>query len=120
MNLTVYKPGETADFEFIFLDAVTNEPVDIINAQYTIVYYVSNVEQVIIPASSLTRVENGTYVASWKIPLSASLDTYFVRATGLHPVWMTDTVLEEAFKVVPRDYFGGGSQHGLVIKFTKD
>jgi hypothetical protein len=114
----LYKRNEIADFEFIFLDAVTNEPIDITSPVYTISRFNSNVEIIVVPSTSLTRFGVGKYVTSWTIPPTVVFDTYFVRASGLHPVTGTTTILEESFKVVSDDYFSQTS--GLVIKFTKD
>jgi hypothetical protein len=113
-----YKLGEVADFEFIFLDATTHEPIDVNSPTYDIVYYVAGVEQVVVPTTSLIHVSTGKYTASWTVPLTAVFETYFVRAAGVHPVSLTSTVLEESFKIVADDYFSQSS--GLIIKFTKD
>jgi hypothetical protein len=113
-----YKLGEEADFEFIFLDATTNQPIDVNSPTYQIVYFVSEVEQIVVPTTSLVHVSTGTYTAAWVIPMTAVFDTYFVRATGIHPVSLTNTVLEDSFKIVADDYFSQSS--GLIIKFTKD
>jgi hypothetical protein len=120
----LYKRAEIATFEFIFLDAQSHEPIDVNSPTYVIVYFSSNVEQVIVPTTPLTRVDTGKYTASWSIPLSAPVnETYFVRATAIHPVSFTSTILEDSFKVVSDDYFtqgGSGGSSGLTIKFTKD
>jgi hypothetical protein len=116
--MSLYKLGEEADFEFIFIDATTNQPIDVDTPTYQIVYYVSEVAQIVVPTTSLVRVGVGTYTVAWVIPMDAVFDTYFVQATGVHPVLQTSTVIEESFQIVADDYFGQSS--GLVIKFTKD
>jgi hypothetical protein len=116
-----YKLGEEADFEFIFLDATTHQPIDVNSPMYDIVYFVANVEQIVVPSTPLVHIETGKYTASWTVPLTTVPDTYFVRATGIHPVSLTSTVIEESFKIVTEDYFSQTSSgSGLTIKFTKD
>lgn len=116
---SIYKVNETADFEFIFLDASSNEPIDVINPVYTIVRFNAGVEVVIVPSTALTRTSVGKYTASWTIPPGTVLDeTYFVRASATHPIYLTTTVLDDSFKVVADSYFS--QEGGLIIKFTKD
>ena len=120
----IYKLNETANFEFIFLDVNTQQPIDINTPTYTIVYVtvasdLTLSETIIVPTSALTRIDVGEYAASWTIPSNVPANiNYFIRATGFHPISNTSTVLEESFKIVTSDYFS--QESNLVIKFTKD
>lgn len=119
-----FQRGETADSRFTFLDSETNEPVDVLNAQYKISFYDGPNEIIIIDWTSLTKTigQIGIYTASWTIPTStAELETYFVTARGEHPIDHTITMMEDFYRLLPNNYFGGGSgsSGGLVAKFTK-
>jgi hypothetical protein len=119
----IFKRGETAEFKFIFIDAATNEKIDVVNPLYRIVYYdtdLSGIEIEVVPSTSLTHIDTGEYLATWDIPsIALANQQYFVEATGTHPVDATSTELEEQFKIVTDDYFQGAAG-GLVVKFTKD
>jgi len=119
-----FKRGEIADSRFTFLDSATNEPLDVINAVYKIIHYDGPTEVVVVAETTLQKVTGsiGVYVVNWEIPTTIQEDeTYFVVATGTHPIDNTITVIEDFFRVLPASFFsGGGSGNGgLVIKFTK-
>jgi len=118
--MSIYKRNDTASFEFTFIDAVTNEPIDILSPLYTITYFDGFSEIVVVPSSIMTHVNTGVYAVEWVIPPTATLSTYFVHATGIHPVNNTTTTLDESFQIFSDDYFGSSSNSGLVVKFTKD
>jgi hypothetical protein len=119
-----FKRGETVDSKFIFLDNTTGEPIDVNNAQYTIVHYDGPVEVVDVAVTPLSKVaaKVGEYVCSWEIPGTIpENETYFVTATGSHPIDSSTTKIEDFFRVLPESFFsgGGGGPGGMVIKFTK-
>lgn len=120
-----FKRLETADSHFTFLDTATNQPIDINDPRFTVVYYDGPVEVSIIPYTTMTKLPGkiGEYIVNWEIPGNAlENETYFVYATGIHPVDLTMTIIEDFYRVVAADFFGGGSGgsgSGLQIKFTK-
>jgi hypothetical protein len=122
-----FKRGETADSKFIFLDSSTNEPIDIIEGTYRIVHYDEAVEVIDVPDAPLEHVAGriGEYVVNWLIPPTVpENETYFVYATGKFdapPPDNTITLIEDFYRVVNANFFGGGSGGGagLTIKFTK-
>ena len=119
-----FKRGETVDSEFIFIDNLTNQAINVLDPQYKIIHYNGPLEDIDVPVTPLNAVagETGVYVVNWVIPGAAlTNETYFVLAQGTHPTQMTTTLLEDFFRVVADDYFGGGSGSGtgLVAKFTK-
>jgi len=119
-----FKRGETADSKFVFLDSETNEPIDVKEQTYRIVHYDGPTEIIDVPETSLDPVAGriGHYVVNWEIPMAiAEYETYFVYATGKHVADDTITVIEDFYRVVPADFFGGGGGGGagLTIKFTK-
>lgn len=119
-----FKRGEEADSKFTFEDISTGQPIDVNSAQYNIVYYVGPTEVTVVPWTPLTKLSGkiGEYVCSWDIPFTVPEDeTYFVTATGVHPVDGTLTNIEDFYRVLPESFFsgGGGGSGGMVIKFTK-
>ena len=116
---TIYKRNDTANFEFTFIDAVTNQPIDINSPVYTITYFNGTSEIVVVPSAAMTHVATGVYAVEWIIPPTAVYNTYFVHASGVHPVTATSTTLDETFQIFADEYFGSGGS-GLVVKFTKD
>lgn len=116
---TIYKRNDTASFEFTFIDAVTNQPIDVNSPMYTITYYDGYSEVIVVPSALMTHVNTGVYAVDWVIPPTAVLSTYFVHATGIHPISAATTTLDETFQILSDDYFGSGAS-GLVVKFTKD
>ena len=119
-----FKRGETADSKFTFLDSETNEPIDILDPLYKLTYFDGPTEIDIIAETTLAKVagEVGVYIVNWLIPNDAIEDeTYFVTATGTHPVDGATTVIEDFYRVLPASFFsgGGGGSGGIVAKFTK-
>lgn len=120
-----FKRGEIVDSRFTFLDSATNEPIDVNNANYKIIQYNGPIENVIVPISPLQKVSGsiGVYIVNWEIPTTVQEnETYFVVASGIHPIDNTITEIEDFFRVLPASFFSGGSGGngtGLVIKFTK-
>jgi hypothetical protein len=120
-----FKRGETADSKFTFLDMSTGEPIDVNNAQYNIVYYDGPNEIELVPWTPLDKLTGkvGEYVCSWEIPDTVpENETYFITATGLHPVDNSKTNIEDFYRVLPDSFFSGGGSGGaggMVIKFTK-
>ena len=119
-----FKRGEIADSKFTFLDQSTGEPIDVNNAQYTIAYFDGPTEMLVVPTTPLDKLSGkiGEYVCSWEIPVSAiENETYFVTATGVHPVDGSKTNIEDFYRVLPDSFFSGGGSGagGMVIKFTK-
>ena len=119
-----FKRGETVDTKFVFLDSATNEPIDVTNATYRIVHYDNAAEVIDVAESALTSVTGrvGHYIVNWDVPMNVpEFETYFVYATGTHVSDGTITQIEDFFRVVPADFFTGGSGGGagLTIKFTK-
>jgi hypothetical protein len=115
---------ETVDSKFTFLDSEDNQPIDVLNASYHIVHYDGPIEIIDVDQTPLNKVvgRTGEYVSNWDVPNTAQEnETYFVVATGEHPIDHTITTLEDFFRVLPRNFFsgGGGGGGGLVIKFTK-
>jgi hypothetical protein len=118
-----FQRGETAPSKFTFIDSVTLEEIDVNDPTYRIVHYSGATEVIDVPDAPLIKItgRTGEYICNWSIPMSAvENETYFVTATGIHPVEHTSTVLEDFYRVLPAAFFaGGGSSSGLVIKFTK-
>jgi len=119
-----FKRGETADSHFTFLDNTTNEPLDVNNPTYKVVYYDGPTEVQLVTPTAMTKLAaiTGEYIVNWDIPLTApENETYFVIATGVHPVDLTMTVIEDFYRVLPASFFSGGSGGGagLTIRFTK-
>lgn len=117
-----FKRNEIASSKFIFRDILTGEAIDVYNAEYSIVYYSGIVENEIISSTSLEHITGkvGEYVCSWEIPENViENETYFIRATGTHPVNATVLVIEDFYRVVTETFFPGDSSGGMVIKFTK-
>ncbi len=115
-----FKVTEEVDSRFIFLDSESNQPIDVLNPQYTITHYNANVETVDVPLTALTRLNTGEYIMNWLVPVTAQQnETYFVTASGTHPIFQTTTILEDFFRVVSEDFFPGSGGIGLVIKFAK-
>jgi len=116
---------ETVDSKFTFLDSEDSQPIDVLNASYHLVHYNGPVEVIDVAETPLTKIvgRTGEYIANWVIPsIALENETYFVVATGEHPVDHTITTLEDFFRVLPPTFFsggGGGGGSGLVIKFTK-
>ena len=120
-----FKRGEVADSKFTFLDSEDNQPLDIDDPKYKIAYFDGPTEIIVVPETTLTKVAGsiGEYIVNWTIPTNAvENETYFVTATGIHPVDNTITVIEDFYRVLPASFFGGGGSGGtigLVAKFTK-
>lgn len=117
-----FKRNETAYSKFVFKDVVTGEAVDVINPQYSIVYYSGTTEQIVVPVANLSRLSDsiGEYVCAWDIPADAIENiTYFVKAKAEHPTNGTTLVLEDFYRVISEMFFGNSSSSGMVIKFTK-
>lgn len=120
-----FKRGETADSKFTFLDSETNEPTDVNNAIYRICHYDGPNEIIDVPDTSLDKItgRTGEYICSWVIPGTApENETYFITASGTHPIDLSTTNIEDFYRVLPASFFtggGGNSTGGLVIKFTK-
>lgn len=119
-----FKRGETADTRVTFLDDQTGEPIDINNPQYKISHFDGPVEIIDVSLSPIQKIASttGQYIINWTIPNTApENETYFVTATGVHPVTATDTIIEDFFRVLPANFFGGGGSGagGMQIKFTK-
>ena len=116
-----FKYGETADSKFTFLDPLTNQPIDINSAQYTIVHYNGATEVIDVSTTSLTKLtgKTGEYVCSWLIPGTVpENETYFVIATG-ERFDHTVAHMEDFYRVVPENFFPGSGGLGMSIKFTK-
>ncbi|MDD5649616.1 MAG: hypothetical protein PHF86_04250 [Candidatus Nanoarchaeia archaeon] len=116
-----FKRNEIAVSKFIFRDILTGEAIDVDNAQYSIVYYAGPTENIVVATTVLDKLagRTGEYVCSWEIPGTAlENETYFVRATGTHPINLTNLVLEDFYRVLTETYFPG-SNGGMVVKFTK-
>ena len=119
-----FKRGETADSKFTFLDSENNEPMDVNSAVYRITHYDGPNEVIDVPDTALDKITGriGEYVCAWVIPGTApENETYFVTASGIHPVDGTTTNIEDFYRVLPASFFsgGGGGGSGLVAKFTK-
>jgi len=119
-----FKRGEIADSKFTFLDLTTGEPIDVNNAQYNITYFDGPTEVEVVTWAPLIKIAGkiGEYMCYWEIPgTMPENETYFVTATGIHPVDGTKTNTEDFYRVLPASFFsgGGGGAGGLVIKFTK-
>lgn len=117
-----FKRNEIAISKFIFRDIVTGEAINVSNAQYSIVYYVGSTENIVVAETPLDALagKTGEYVCSWEIPESAiENETYFVRATGTHPINSSQIVLEDFYRVIAESFFPGSSTGGMTIKFTK-
>lgn len=117
-----FKRGETADSKFTFRDAVTDEPIDVNNPQYSIVYYDGPNEIEVVALSALTKISGkiGEYICSWEIPENAvENETYFVTATGIHPIRATSLSVDDMYRVIPISFFGTPSTSTMSIKFTK-
>lgn len=118
--MNFYKRGDTADVKFVFLDSATNEPMDVNSPEYRIVHYELGQEVVDVAYTAMEKVTGriGEYLVHWNIPNNVpENETYFVYGTGIHPIDLTDTLIEDSFKVMPPEYFSGDGQ-GLVIRFT--
>lgn len=116
-----FKRNEIASSKIIFRDTVTGEAIDVDNPTYTIVYYAGVVENEVVTSTALTTTGNtGEYVCAWEIPDTAvENETYFVRATGTHPINSTVLVVEDFYRVVSENFFSGSTTGGMIIKFTK-
>jgi hypothetical protein len=117
-----FKRGETVDSKFTFRDVVTDEAIDVDDAQYTITYYDGPNEIEVVALTSLTKIsgKTGEYICSWEIPDTAiENETYFVTASGVHPIRTTPLSLDDMFRVIPITYFGDVSNGGMTAKFTK-
>jgi len=119
-----FQRGEVADSKFTFLDAETNEPLDVDDPKYKIAYFGGAVENIVVPEAAMTKVSGSTgeYIVNWTIPPSApENETYFVTATGVHPTDGVTTTIEDFYRVLPSDFFSGGGSGsgGMVAKFTK-
>jgi hypothetical protein len=120
-----FKRGEIADSKFTFLDLTTGEPIDVNNAQYNIVYFDGPIEVEVVAWSPLDKLVGkvGEYVCAWEIPGTVPEDeTFFITATGVHPIDGSKTNIEDFYRVLPASFFtggGGGGAGGMVIKFTK-
>jgi hypothetical protein len=116
-----YRRGDRVDSKFEFLDAQTNEPIDVVNPTYRIVMYDQDKNEIIIQAETvLDKVVGhvGEYLVSFNIPLDVTEnEVYFIYANGNHPIDGSLTLLEDQFKVLPESMFSG-SDH-LAIVFTK-
>jgi len=116
-----FKRNDIVDAKFIFLDGATNEPIDVNNPTYRIVHYSNMVEIEDVAQTALEKIvgRTGEYLASWLIPGTATEnENYFIYASGTHPIDLTNTLLEEIFRIVPIEYFTGSS-NGLQISFIK-
>jgi hypothetical protein len=119
--MAIYKRNDTASFEFLFIDANTNEPINVTDPVYSITYFNGSAEVVVVASTSMVHIGIGQYAVSWLIPPTAVVNqTYFVHASGVHPIDLTDTTLDETFQIFADDYFGTSTGGGLIIKFTKD
>lgn len=117
-----FKRNEVATSKFIFRDILTGEALDVNNAQYSIVYYTSSTENIVVATTLLDKLtgKTGEYVCSWEIPSDAlENETYFVRATGIHPVNSTVLVIEDFYRVITDTYFPSTGSGGMVVRFTK-
>jgi len=119
-----FKRGESADSKFTFLDSATGIPVNVINPIYRVVHYEGAVEVIHVADTPLTKVvgREGEYVCTWEIPTNiAENETYFVIATGTHPIDQSFTLIEDFYRVLPINFFAGGigGPGGMTIKFTK-
>ena len=119
-----FRRGETVDSRFTFLDSETNEPIDINNPLYKISHFVGPTQIIDVAETTITKVaaETGQYIVNWVIPNDALEDeTYYITATGVHPVDNSITVLEDFFRIISEGTFGPGGGGGgrIVAKFTK-
>jgi len=122
-----FQRGETADSKFTFLDAETNEPVDVDNPVYKITYFDGAIEMFVVNETAMTKVSGatGVYVVNFLIPGTIpENETLYVTAKGIHPVDGVITEIEDFYRILPPDFFsggggGGGGGGGLVAKFTK-
>ena len=119
-----FQRGEVADTKVTFLDSEDNQPMDVDSPTYRIAHFEGPVEVVDVTDSVLTKVVGrvGEYIINWDIPLTAlENETYFVTATGIHPVDLTITIIEDFFRVLPRNFFAGGigGGSGIVAIFSK-
>jgi len=116
-----FKRNEVADSKFTFRDVTTGENIDLDSAQYTLVYYDGPNEVEVVALTTLNKVAGkiGEYVCSWEIPEAAiENETYFVTASGVHPIEGTTLSKEDFYRVVPDNFFPG-SAGGMTAKFTK-
>ena len=119
-----FKRGEIADSKFTFLDSEDNQPIDVNNPIFWIAHFEGPNEIIDVPETPLEKVVGrvGQYIAYWEIPPTAiENETYYVTATGIHPVDATVTNLEDFYRVMSASFFagGGGGGQGMTIKFTK-
>jgi hypothetical protein len=116
-----FKRNEIATSKFNFKDILTGEEIDVVDPQYTIVYYTGATENSIVALTALDKIagKTGEYVCSWEIPENAlENETYFIRAQGTHPTNSTQLVLEDFYRVVSETYFPGASG-SMVVRFSK-
>jgi len=119
-----FKRGEIVDSKFTFLDSEDNQPIDVLSPVYYIAHFDGPNEIIDVVEQPLQKITGrvGEYVANWEIPGTAiENETYFVTATGIHPVDNTITKIEDFYRVMTASFFsgGGGGGQGMTIKFTK-
>jgi hypothetical protein len=111
-----FRRGDIADSRFIFIDVNTEEPIDVLNASYTICHFVNNVKTVDVVSTPLVHISTGEYTSNWTIPDTVpENETYYVTATGTHPVDTTICEIEDSYMVVPASIYSD-----MVVKFVKD
>ena len=116
-----FKRGETAVSRFIFRDFISNEPIDVENPQYDIVYHSNGDEIEVVELSDLQKVEGkiGIYICSWEIPeIAIENTTYFVTGYGVNQVRETNLIVEDMYRVLPITFFGDVSNGGITAKFS--
>jgi len=114
--MRTFKRGDTVESRFIFIDTNTREPIDVTSPVYDIVHFQSGAKIVDVVSTALTHYGTGEYVSTWIVPgTAAENETYFVTASGIHPVQGTSTEIEDSFIVAPSNAFSN-----MVVKFTKD
>lgn len=111
-----FRRGDIADSRFTFIDVNTEEPIDVLNAMYTICHFVNNSKVIDVASTPLVHTDVGEYVSNWVIPdTAAENETYYVTASGTHPVDATIAEIEDSYMVVPSSIYSD-----MVVKFTKD
>jgi len=111
-----FRRGDIADSRFVFIDVNTEEPINVINTSCSISHFVNNVKIIDATGLSLVNTSIGEYIFSWQIPNNAvENETYYVVATGEHPVDGTIAEIEDSYFIVPSSMFSD-----MIVKFTKD
>jgi hypothetical protein len=114
----LYKRNDTVEAKFVFLDAQTNEPIDILNPQYRIVYYVNNQEIVLVDETTLVKITPriGEYLVTYQIASDAlENETYYIYATGNHPIDNSNAQLEYEYRVVSTSFFGKSNSLNVIF-----